>query len=82
MPSGCQACDPVASLLAGTPKRMSPGTPSPASSRASLRSDSRVCCTTPGSDGDRHGRVDALAHEQRRHQVVDGQSGLGDHPAQ
>ena len=35
---------------AGTPNRITAGTPRSASSRTSLRSDSRVCCTTPGSD--------------------------------
>ena len=33
---------------AGTPKRMTAGMPRSASSATSLRSDSRVCCTTPG----------------------------------
>ena len=50
MPSGSQAPEPVASLPVGTPKRMTAGTPSSASSCTSLRNDSRVCCTTPGSE--------------------------------
>ena len=41
---------PVASLVAGMPKRMTPGTPSSASARTSLRRLSCVCCTTPGID--------------------------------
>ena len=35
---------------AGTPNSITAGTPSAASSRASLRNESRVCCTTPGND--------------------------------
>ena len=52
MPSGAHACEPSASLVpaAGTPKRMTPGMPRSASARTSLRSDSRVCWTTPGID--------------------------------
>ena len=74
MPSGSQAPEPVASLVAGTPNRMTAGTPRPASSATSLRSDSRVCCTWPGQRGDGLGLVDALADEQRGHQVVDRQA--------
>ena len=48
MPSGSHAPEPSASLWAGTPKRITPGMPRAASSLTSLRSDSRVCCTTPG----------------------------------
>src|SRR5690606_32791632 len=44
------APEPCGSLAAGTPKRITAGTPSCARSCTSLRSDSRVCCTTPGSE--------------------------------
>ena len=40
--------EPRASLCAGTPKRITPGTPRSASARTSLRRLSWVCCTTPG----------------------------------
>ena len=50
MPSGSEAPEPVASLRSGTPKRMTAPMPRSASSATSLRSDSRVCCTTPGSE--------------------------------
>ena len=37
-----------------------------------------MCCTTPGQRGDRLRRVDALADEQRRHQMANVELGLGD----
>ena len=40
----------VGVLCAGTPKRITPGMPSSASARTSLRRLSCVCCTTPGID--------------------------------
>ena len=79
---GRRPANPVASLAAGTPKRITPGTPSSASARTSLRRLSCVCCTTPGIDDDRLGRVDAFLHEQRRDEVVDAEPVLGDQPPQ
>ena len=49
-PSGFQASDPVGSFRAGNPKRTIPGTPRPASSFTSARSESWVCCIIPGRD--------------------------------
>ena len=40
-----------------------------------------MCCTTPGERLDRLGLVDALADEQRCHQVVDANVVLGDQRA-
>ena len=54
----------------GTPKRMTAGTPSAASSCTSLRRLSRVCWTTLGQRGDGLRLVDALPHEQRGDEVV------------
>ena len=54
----------------------------PAISRASLRSDSRVCWDCPGIDAIGRGLVDALLDEQRRDQVAGGQVGLADQRAQ
>ena len=51
MPLGFHASEPSASLWTGMPNRITPGMPRSASSRTSLRNDSRVCWTTPGSDG-------------------------------
>ena len=67
---------------AGTPNRITAGMPRSASSATSLRSDSRVCCTTPGQAGDGLRLGDALAHEQRGDEVVDREPGLGDQATQ
>ena len=56
--------------------------PRSARARTSLRRLSWVCCTTPGIDSDRLGRVDALLHEQRRDEVVDRARASADEPAQ
>ncbi len=50
MPSGAYADEPTASLFAGMPNTMNARTPTATSSRASLRSDSIVCCEWPGID--------------------------------
>ena len=49
-PSGSQAPLPCASLCAGTPKRIRPGTPSETRRLASTTSESSECCTSPGMD--------------------------------
>ena len=79
IPSGSRATEPVASLSSGrgSGKRMTPGTPSDASRRTSATSDGTVCWDTPGSAPHRPGLVEAVGHEQGRHQVVDAQPGLG-----
>src|SRR5581483_9158144 len=50
-PSGSIPAEPVASRVAGTPNSMIPPSPAATASTAALRSESRVCCTTPGMDG-------------------------------
>ncbi len=48
IPSGSTAPVPRASLCSGTPNSMTPPSPSAAASETAFRSESRVCCTTPG----------------------------------
>ena len=81
-PSGSQAPLPCASLRAGTPKRISPGTPSETRRLASTTSESSVCCTSPGMDAIGTGSVDPLPHEERGDQVVRPEPGLGHQPPQ
>ncbi|SIK72455.1 Uncharacterised protein [Mycobacteroides abscessus subsp. abscessus] len=52
MPSAHRPALPVASLSfsCGTPNSISPPTPALTASSAARRSDSVLCCTTPGSD--------------------------------
>src|SRR4051794_25817883 len=49
-PSGSTPALPVASRRSGTPNSISPPTPAATASAAALRSESRVCWTTPGID--------------------------------
>src|SRR5690349_8273977 len=49
-PSGSTPALPVESCRAGTPNSISPPTPAATASAAALRSESRVCWTTPGID--------------------------------
>ena len=83
-PVGTRAPEPVASLSSGrgSPKRMTPGTPSAVRRSTSAASDSTVCWTTPGSEATGRGASMPVGHEQRCHQVVDRQPGLGHQPAQ
>ena len=48
IPSGSSAPEPAASLCSGTPNSMIPPSPAAAASAATRRTESRVCCTTPG----------------------------------
>ena len=57
MPSGSVPPEPTASRVDGTPNSMIPPTPARTASAAALRSDSRECCTTPGSDAIGRGSV-------------------------
>ena len=79
-PSGSSPPEPRASLRAGTPKRMTAGTPRSASARTSLRRLSWVCWTHPRHRRDRLRVVDPLLHEQGGDEVVDRQPGLGHQP--
>ena len=57
----------VASLSSsrGTPNSISPPTPAATASAAARRSESRVCCTTPGIEAMARGSVDAVGDEHR-----------------
>ena len=50
MPSAASACEPTGSFSPGMPNSISPPMPASAASCAALRSESRVCWTTPGID--------------------------------
>ena len=77
----CTPRVPLASFVAGTPKRIRPGTPSETRRLASTTSDSRVCWNCPGMEA--MGRaVDALAHEEGGDQVVDADARLGHQAAE
>ena len=84
IPSGRRAADPVASLSSGrgSPNRMTPGTPEAA--QALDLDGQRVdgVLHHAGQRRDRAGLVQPVGHEQRGHQVVDGQAGLGHQPPQ
>ena len=70
MPAGSTAPEPSASLCSGMPKSITPPSPRSAASATALSRVSRVCWTTPGIDAIGTGSTDALAHEQRQHQLA------------
>ena len=82
MPSGFHASEPSASLCAGTPKRITPGTPASARTRTSLRRRSRVCWTTPGSEAIGWGESMPSRTNSGATEIVDRQVRLGDEAAQ
>ena len=79
---GVPRFDPSASLCDGTPKRITAGTPSVGQLAPPPCAGSPRVLDDAGQRGDRLGLVDALPHEERRHQVVDREAGLGHEPAE
>ena len=82
MPSGSVAPEPARVLGSrDAEQHHARRAPASAASAAALRSESRVCCTTPGIERDRARLGQPLRDEQRQHQLRRLQPGLGDQPA-
>ena len=75
MPSGSEAPRPAASLRSGTPNRITAGNAEGGELGDLLAQRLAGVLHHAGQRRDRHRLVDALAHEERGDQVVDGQVG-------
>ena len=69
--------EPIGSLRAGTPKTINPPSPASATCTATLRRESRVCCTTPGIEPIGAGSLRPSRDEHGQHEVGRVQPGLG-----